>query len=264
MPDNELLEASLKMNIKSIIKDADKVENLYEKKDLLVSAHDYAEKLTDKTLLNETSDKIAKVDEELKTLTEKGLKTDKLEENVKNLEKENLIIAKDSAKLEEEKNSIKEKYEILSKMYEEKQFKASKIELERNHNLSKEVCSLKLKARKQENTILSLKRENRLLKEKMDKLSAMSNGKVDAEIVKDLNEQIEELTNKNVRLSESLKSLRKEKLESVNRTSRFSRFEEAKNRLPKRDSIMKSSTIVENKEFDDEDAKMEKMLSGNI
>lgn len=264
MPDNELLEASLKMNIKSIIKDADKVENLYEKKDLLVSAHDYAEKLTDKTLLNETSDKIAKVDEELKTLTEKGLKTDELEENVKNLEKENLIIAKDSAKLEEEKNSIKEKYEILSKMYEEKQFKASKIELERNHNLSKEVCSLKLKARKQENTILSLKKENRLLKEKMDKLSAMSNGKVDAEIVKDLNEQIEELTNKNVRLSESLKSLRKEKLESVNRTSRFSRFEEAKNRLPKRDSIMKSSTIVENKEFDDEDAKMEKMLSGNI
>ena len=263
MPENELLETTLGMNIKSIIKDADKTENLYEKKDLLESAHCYAEKLTDKTLLNETSEKIAKVNEEIKVLTEKGLKADELAKNVETLEEEKKTISEGSVKLEEERKVLQEKYDTLVKMYEEKQFKASEVELERNHNLSKEVCSLKLKARRQENSMKVLEKENKLLKEKIATLKATSNTMVNAEIVKDLQEQIEELTNKNIRLSESVKALRKAKLEE-SRVSRPSRFEQVRNRLPNR-NIEK---IVESKEVESnglsEDEKMEKMLNGAL
>lgn len=263
MPENELLETTLGMNIKSIIKDADKTENLYEKKDLLESAHCYAEKLTDKTLLNETSEKIAKVNEEIKVLTEKGLKADELAKNVETLEEEKKTISEGSVKLEEEKKVLQEKYDTLVKMYEEKQFKASEVELERNHNLSKEVCSLKLKARRQENSMKVLEKENKLLKEKIATLKATSNTMVNAEIVKDLQEQIEELTNKNVRLSESVKAFRKAKLEE-SRVSRPSRFEQIRNRLPNR-NIEK---VVESKEVESnglsEDEKMEKMLNGAL
>ena len=263
MPENELLETTLGMNIKSIIKDADKTENLYEKKDLLESAHCYAEKLTNKTLLNETSEKIAKVNEEIKVLTEKGLKADELAKNVETLEEEKKTISEGSVKLEEEKKVLQEKYDTLVKMYEEKQFKASEVELERNHNLSKEVCSLKLKARRQENSMKVLEKENKLLKGKIATLKATSNTMVNAEIVKDLQEQIEELTNKNVRLSESVKALRKAKLEE-SRVSRPSRFEQIRNRLPNR-NIEK---VVESKEVESnglsEDEKMEKMLNGAL
>ena len=108
-----------------------------------------------------------------------------------------------------------------------------------------------------------LEKENKLLKGKIATLKATSNTMVNAEIVKDLQEQIEELTNKNVRLSESVKALRKAKLEE-SRVSRPSRFEQIRNRLPNR-NIEK---VVESKEVESnglsEDEKMEKMLNGAL
>jgi hypothetical protein len=101
MPENtmnsELVEQSMILNIKSMLKDADKLDNPFERKESLVSADSFAIKLTEKTLHEEISKKIEDAENEIKELSTKGLQTDDLADKCKALADE---VAKVNGELE--------------------------------------------------------------------------------------------------------------------------------------------------------------------
>lgn len=191
MPENtmndELLQTSMVLNIKSMLKDAEKLGNPFEKKEALVSADSFAKKLTDETLHNEISKKIEDAENEIKTLSTKGMQTDDLEEKVKKLEDENKNLSEELATVKAEKGSIEEKLNTITKMYEDKQFEASETEVEKveeleekNHNLSKELCSLKAKKR---NFEMMMNRKVKITESKLRRANAELNTMADAETV---------------------------------------------------------------------------------
>ena len=189
MPENtmneELVQESMKLNIKSMIKDADKLDNPFERKESLVSADSFAKKLTDVTLHEEISKKIEDADNEIKELSTKGLQTDDLADKVKTLEDE--IATKDTEleAIKKEKGELEEKLKTLTNMYDEEQYKASETELEKtaeleekNHRLSKEICSLKAKNRNLES---AMRKNSRVLEAKVKRAEAEMNTSVDVE-----------------------------------------------------------------------------------
>lgn len=191
MPENtmndELLQTSMVLNIKSMLKDAEKLGNPFEKKEALVSADSFAKKLTDETLHNEISKKIEDAENEIKTLSTKGMQTDDLEEKVKKLEDENKNLSEELATVKAEKGSIEEKLNTITKMYEDKQFEASETEVEKveeleekNHNLSKELCSLKAKKR---NFEMMMNRKVKITESKLRRANAELNTMADVETV---------------------------------------------------------------------------------
>lgn len=191
MPENtmndELLQTSMVLNIKSMLKDAEKLGNPFEKKEALVSADSFAKKLTDETLHNEISKKIEDAENEIKTLSTKGMQTDDLEEKVKKLEDENKNLSEELASVKAEKGSIEEKLNTITKMYEDKQFEASETEVEKveeleekNHNLSKELCSLKAKKR---NFEMMMNHKVKITESKLRRANAELNTMADVETV---------------------------------------------------------------------------------
>ena len=96
-------------------------------------------------------------------------------------------------------------------MYEEEQYKASEDELEKtaeleekNHRLSKELCSLKAKNRNLEGM---MKRNRRVLESKMNKLEAETNTMVDADVVVDCKKKIKKLEGENADLCKKIEDL---------------------------------------------------------
>lgn len=263
MENNELLETTLSLNVKSMIKDAKNTENLNEKKSALETAYSYASKLSDKTLSEEINSELANVNNELKKLSEKGMKVDEMKDSIKSLKEEKAFAKKENVILKKNYTSLKEKYDVLSKMYEDKQFKASETELTKNHNLSKEVCSLKLKLRKQEQELRETKAKANIYKEKAIKAVANANGKADASLVEKMSKEIENLKEENRSLRKSLQKFRMSTLETKDDDSeKTSRFAMAKrnvmeNRKPNENP---KSSVVESKKGLSEDDKMEMML----
>ena len=214
MPENtndELIQQSMMLNIKSMIKDAENMDSPFDKKEALVSADSFAKKLTDDTLHVEICKKIEDTDNEIKELSTKGLQTDDLANKCKALEDENKKVSDELEALKAEKADIEEKLKTVTNMYEEEQFKCSQSELdkteeleEKNHRLSKELCSLKTKNRNLEGM---MRRNRRVLESKMNKLEAESNTMVDADVVVDCKKKIKKLEGENADLCKKIEDL---------------------------------------------------------
>lgn len=214
MPENtndELIQQSMMLNIKSMIKDAENMDSPFDKKDALAMADSFAKKLTDDTLHVEICKKIEDTDNEIKELSAKGLQTDDLANKCKALEDENKKVSDELEALKAEKADIEEKLKTVTNMYEEEQFKCSQSELdkteeleEKNHRLSKELCSLKAKNRNLEGM---MKRNRRVLESKMNKLEAESNTMVDADVVVDCKKKIKKLEGENADLCKKIEDL---------------------------------------------------------
>lgn len=214
MPENtndELIQQSMMLNIKSMIKDAENMDSPFDKKDALVSADCFAKKLTDDTLHVEICKKIEDTDNEIKELSAKGLQTDDLANKCKALEDENKKVSDELEALKAEKADIEEKLKTVTNMYEEEQYKCSQSELdkteeleEKNHRLSKELCSLKAKNRNLEGM---MKRNRRVLESKMNKLEAETNTMVDADVVVDCKKKIKKLEGENADLCKKIEDL---------------------------------------------------------
>lgn len=263
MENNELLETTLALNVKSMIKDATKVENLNEKKSALETAYSYASKLSDKTLVEEINSELANVNNELVELSEKGMKVDEMKDSIKSLTEDKEVMKKENEVLKKNYANLKEKYNVISKMYEDKQYKASETELSKNHNLSKELCSLKLKLRKQEQELKESKLKANIYKEKALKAVATSNGKADASIVEKLLNENKLLKEENRSLKSSLQKYRMSTLENRRIPTTDSRFSTIKqNVLEQRRKVSETSkpSVIESKGLT-EDEKMEMMLN---
>ena len=214
MPENtndELIQQSMMLNIKSMIKDAENMDSPFDKKEALVSADSFAKKLTDDTLHVEICKKIEDTDNEIKELSAKGLQTDDLANKCKALEDENKKVSDELEALKAEKADIEEKLKTVTNMYEEEQFKCSQSELdkteeleEKNHRLSKELCSLKAKNRNLEGM---MRRNRRVLESKMNKLEAESNTMVDADVVVNCKKKIKKLEGENADLCKKIEDL---------------------------------------------------------
>ena len=214
MPENtndELIQQSMMLNIKSMIKDAETLDSPFDKKEALVSADSFAKKLTDDTLHVEICKKIEDTDNEIKELSAKGLQTDDLANKCKALEDENKKVSDELEALKAEKADIEEKLKTVTNMYEEEQYKCSQSELdkteeleEKNHRLSKELCSLKAKNRNLEGM---MKRNRRVLESKMNKLEAEANTLVDADVVVDCKKKIKKLEGENADLCKKIEDL---------------------------------------------------------
>ena len=214
MPENtndELIQQSMMLNIKSMIKDAENMDSPFDKKDALVSADSFAKKLTDDTLHVEICKKIEDTDNEIKELSAKGLQTDDLANKCKALEDENKKVSDELEALKAEKADIEEKLKTVTNMYEEEQYKCSQSELdkteeleEKNHRLSKELCSLKAKNRNLEGM---MRRNRRVLESKMNKLEAEANTLVDADVVVDCKKKIKKLEGENADLCKKIEDL---------------------------------------------------------
>lgn len=214
MPENtndELIQQSMMLNIKSMIKDAENMDSPFDKKDALVMADSFAKKLTDDTLHVEICKKIEDTDNEIKELSAKGLQTDDLADKCKALEDENKKVSDELEALKAEKADIEEKLKTVTNMYEEEQYKCSQSELdkteeleEKNHRLSKELCSLKAKNRNLEGM---MKRNRRVLESKMNKLEAEANTLVDADVVLDCKKKIKKLEGENTDLCKKIEDL---------------------------------------------------------
>ena len=187
---DELIQQSMILNIKSMLKDADKITDVFDKKEALVSADAFAQKLTDDKLHIEICKKIEDVDSEIKNLSTKGLQTDNLAEKVKSLEDEN-------GELKTELESIKKKFKTLADMYDEEQYNASEAELETTAKFEKMNKRLVLenKALRERNLKMrkQISQNNNVFESKMKKLEADSNTKVDAEVVIEYKKRIKSL-----------------------------------------------------------------------
>ena len=214
MPENtndELIQQSMMLNIKSMIKDAENMDSPFDKKDALAMADSFAKKLTDDTLHVEICKKIEDTDNEIKELSAKGLQTDDLADKCKALEDENKKVSDELEALKAEKADIEEKLKTVTNMYEEEQYKCSQSELdkteeleEKNHRLSKELCSLKAKNRNLEGM---MRRNRRVLESKMNKLEAETNTMVDADVVVDCKKKIKKLECENTNLCKKIEDL---------------------------------------------------------
>ena len=214
MPENtndELIQQSMMLNIKSMVKDAENMDSPFDKKDALAMADSFAKKLTDDTLHVEICKKIEDTDNEIKELSAKGLQTDDLANKCKALEDENKKVSDELEALKVEKADIEEKLKTVTNMYEEEQFKCSQSELdkteeleEKNHRLSKELCSLKAKNRNLEGM---MRRNRRVLESKMNKLEAETNTMVDADVVVDCKKKIKKLEGENADLCKKIEDL---------------------------------------------------------
>ena len=208
---NELAEQSMILNIKSMLKDADKLENPFERKESLVSADSFAMKLTEKTLHEEISKKIEDAENEIKELSTKGMQTDDLTDKCKALEDE---VAKTNGELETikaEKAEIEEKLKTVTTMYEEAQYNASKVELdknaeltEKNHNLSKELCSLKAKNR---NLEALMRKNERVLESKVKRAEAELNTAIDVDTFLKCKDKCKSLEDENADLCKKIEDL---------------------------------------------------------
>lgn len=258
MENNAIAEASLKMNLRSMLKEADNTSDLYAKKEILESAHLYAKSLPTQDLANEIAEKISTNEAEIKTLSEKGLKTNELEESIKLFDEKVKTLEEENVSLKEENAKLEKQLKAISTLYESKQYEASETELLKNKRLAKEVCSLKIKARKLENSIKTLTLKNKMISEKLIKSEAIANSKVDVADYVLMKDKLSISESHNVELVNRVKSLRKDVL---NEARKPSRFDFIKNRViteKKAPAVVQKSESNEN--FDEEEMAMEKLL----
>lgn len=268
MPEKELLESTMKMNIRSMLREAEKIESLSEKKEILTSAHSYASQIADSKLTEEIQNEITKVEEEIKTLTEKGQKSDELAKSVDSLKEEKRLLAKEVVALEKEKEKVEAQLKTISTLYEQKQYKSSETERAKTQRLAKEVCSLKLKNRRYEQEVEKLLKGKKLAERKAMLTVAESNTKADAEIVQALQEENAKLKNKNRMLMKQLHETHTSRANMNTRQKFRSNFQNVRRQIEERQKpntqVNTSLTETANTQTQpllDEDTKMEMMLN---
>lgn len=271
MPEKELLESTMKMNIRSMLREAEKTDNLPKRKEILSSAHSYASQIADSKLLEEIENETSKVDKEIASLTEKGQKTDELSQTVQTLTEKKETLEKDVASLTEEKTKIEEQLKTITEMYETKQYKSSEAEIRKSRNLAKEVCSLKLKNQRFAEKISKLERAKRIAERKALINEAEANTKADASLVQSLQEENKKLKARVAKLTRTLHESRAASFRSVSdtkNTDNRSRFQSMRKRMEEQreaQQIKDTKSLTENKQSEggilDEDAKMEMMLN---
>lgn len=208
MPDR-ISEKALELNIKSMIKDADSISDLPQRKELLNSALTYANELTEKVLSENIVSKIAETNKLIEELAEKGKSVDSLTESVKSLSETKDLLEKEVNTLKEAKTKLEEEHNTIVKLYEDKQFEASKKELDLNKDQSKKIGELTESISK--------------ITEERNYFEALANTKIDADKLVSLNEMIKKMSVDNAKLVEKVASL-KESVRSY-RTSRLSNSE---------------------------------------
>ena len=264
MPDKDtLLETTMKMNIRSMLREAEKMENLSEKKEILSSAHSYASQIADNKLTEEIGNEIKKVDEQIQTLAEKGKKSDELTQSVATLTEEKTNLEKEVASLKEEKAKVEAQLKTITTMYETKQYKTGENDLQKMRRMSKEICTLKMKNKMYEKTIENLKRNKKIMERKALVSEARANTKADASMVEELQTKNSILENKNKELMSRLHETRISSFRSSERKPDRSRFLTVRKQIEeqRKQKPEPQKTITESKEILDEDDKMEKMLN---
>lgn len=218
--ENKLLEKVLETNIRAMIKDADKTENLEERKTILLNALENATSLTESTIKNDVSSKLAETEKAILELAEKGKKVDSLEESVNTLSQEKESMSKDIEQVKAEKKDIEDKYNTLTELYEKKQYKASEGEIQAKTKLQEEkdvlignIASLKKTVASLNTEIKTLKAKNSLIEKKASIKEAIANTKVDAEIVSALKKDLDYLTEELISAKKTIRILRGQKIE---------------------------------------------------
>lgn len=248
----KLNEKALELNIKSLIRDAEKVENLFEKKKQLEVAKEYAMNLTEATLANQISEMITTIDNSISELAEKGKDVHSLNETIETLNNEKKSLVEEVDTLKKEKDKLQENYEALIKLYEDKQYESSEKEMKLNKMLNLKIKTLKGLLEKKNKEILKEK-------EKKNYFEALANSKVDTnefikmkETVKFLQEKLNESNAKNVSLrkqnSELLETVQELRKKSI-REKRFERVEPRFKTLAEKEQynrLMKEDTSKEN------------------
>lgn len=198
---DKLSEKSLELNIKSMVKDADAVSILSEKKQILETALSYAKELSDSSLAESIVNKIDGINQEVHSLAEKAKEVEPLQESVKSITEAKELIEKELNSIKEEKKILEENYNNIVTLYESKQFEASQNELAINKKLKEEVSTLT-------ESISTLKEKaKKLLKEK-EYFEALSNTLVEADKYVEAQEMIESLKEENELLKEKVRELR--------------------------------------------------------
>jgi len=256
----KLNEKALELNIKSLIRDAEKVENLFEKKKQLEVAKEYAMNLTEATLANQISEMITTIDNSISELAEKGKDVHSLNETIENLNKEKQSLTEDIETLKKEKDKIQENYEALIKLYEDKQYESSENEMKINKMLNLKIKTLKGLLEKKNKEILKEK-------EKKSYFEALANSKVDTNefiklknTVKALQEKLNESNSKNV----SLRKQNSELLETIQELRKKNIKEKRFNRVEPRFKTLAEKTqynrLIKEDESIDDDYDIETIL----
>jgi len=200
MPD-KLSEKALELNIKSMIRDADTVADLVEKKNLLESALSYAVELTESPLVQSIQSKLDETTVSIHSLAEKGKSVDSLNESVTSLTEKISAIETELKTIKEEKFLLEENYNNIIDLYEKKQYESSETELNKSKELASKVADLT-------EELESVKNQLTKITEKKKYFEAMSNTKVDADDLVTLYEKVKKLTEQNTLLSERYDALR--------------------------------------------------------
>jgi hypothetical protein len=202
---DKLVEKSVALNIKGMLKEVKDAKTFAEKKEILEFALDSAKELTDKTLQEQIEKELVTVDKEVHELAEKGkdiesIKKDAttLQETINTVTKEKEEVAKAMENVKKEKEEIDASYKTLVEMYENKQYQAGEETLKTNKELNKLIKILKNKIT--------------VLQEKAKYFEALSNTKVEADVVVALNEKVERTKIKNKILEKRLEISKKDKL----------------------------------------------------
>jgi hypothetical protein len=203
---DKLLEKTLNLNIKGMIKEAAKESNFSEKKSILENALDASKELSDTSLTEEITKKIDEVNKEITELAEKGKTVGTLTESANELkeavtkitkEKEELTVKiaklqEDITSLTKEKEDVATEHKALVEMYEKKEYEAGENVVSINKGLNTSIKVLKEKINK--------------LSKSVDYYEALSNTKVDADVVIELKEKANLLERKSRILERKLDS----------------------------------------------------------
>lgn len=202
---DDLIQQSMILNIKSMIKDAEKMDSPFDKKEALTSADEFAKRLEDETIHIEICKKIEDVDSEIKELSDKGLQTDDLTKKVKVLEDENAELKAQLNSANEEKTKLESKLKTLTDMYDEEQYKASEAELEKTAELEEKNKTLVRRMNSLKMRNLMTEKNNRVLESKLKRVEADANTKVEAEDLIQYTDKIKSLEDEIVELKSQLR-----------------------------------------------------------
>jgi hypothetical protein len=250
--ETKLLEKILASNINALIKDADKTESLEEKKLILTNALTEATDLSDASIKDKIVMKLAEADKAILDLAEKGKKVDSLEESVSTLSTAKTTLEGDIDKIKKDKEDIEARLSTITEMYEKKQYKSSLEETQEYASIKKELASTKKMLHEAKSQLTIAQSRSKLIERKALIKEAISNTKVDADLVVSLKEDIDMLTQEVLKLRGTNKKLRgariaeKKEVTPLRKPSRLEALlQERRNKMMERKNVDKKEEVKE-------------------
>jgi hypothetical protein len=189
------MEKNIVINVKRMMKEAMKEEDLGKRLESLQEAYSFTIDLTDKTIQNDLNDKIKNTEKAMNDLAKKGESVDSLTEEI------------------EKQNKKIQEMEVFYKELEEKYNESVKV-YEASAKKEKEIIE------KFDETIESLKKEIEKLTEEKELIEAEANTKVDPEIYLKLKHAYFELKEKSISRHTTPTRERREEILNNIRTAR--------------------------------------------